>query len=99
MYLSKRGSVWYIWIVDEVTGKKRKISTHTSNKSAALIELAKFVNTISPQKTASEGSNGIPRYEYFYVITGDTWDLPNSTAEIREHCWRLGPASDYSSTC
>lgn len=62
MYLSKRGSVWYIWTVDEVTGKKRKISTHTSNKSAALIELAQFVSTASakklipktPNKTVSE---------------------------------------------
>ena len=57
MYLSKRGSIWYIWSTDEVTGKKRKISTHTSNKSAALIEFAKFVSTPSTNKQIQSASN------------------------------------------
>lgn len=58
MFLSKRNGIFYLWHEDE-KGKRRKVSTRSTNKSDALLFLKKFTPSETSRVTISSFASNL----------------------------------------
>jgi integrase len=79
MFLSQRGGIYYVWFIDEQSGKRQKISTGCTLKSDALKFLTEFRSNCAQKKlTHTLLSSYIPRYLEFSRVNHSV----NSTKRI-----------------
>jgi hypothetical protein len=79
MFLSQVGRFYYVWFVDEQSGKRKKISTRYTTKSDALKFLTEFrLNCVQRKLDRTLLSSYIPRYLEFSRVNHSV----NSTKRV-----------------
>jgi site-specific recombinase XerD len=69
MFLFQRGRIYYVWFVDEQSGKRKKVSTGCTSKSEALKFLTEFQSNCARRKLEHTLlSSYIPRYLEFSCV-------------------------------